>query len=408
MGLWDKLFNKGKRPKNAVMNQSVTLKGYQPIFTTFGNNVLESDIIYCATQMKARWFSCLDPRHVRNRNGDETTVTDSSVARILRKPSDFQTISDFLQQAFFMREAYNTCFIYPDYRLSDEKQRIYTGMYILTPVAKPIIEQDQSGKLFIKFLFINPDREVVFPLDDVIIWNKNLEDNQFLGGGKYASMANTDLLKNLQGYRSMSEAIAEAAKLGCYIDGIIKVNAYGADQEKIQKVRNEFIDDLKKNKSGIAVLDNGAEYVNIQRNLKMVDAATLAEVKQNVMLHTGMTLDMLMGKFTAEERETFYQNHLYPAAKSLGEAMSRVFFTQWQTSYGDSVVIYSQKVQRVTIEQAIRVSQVAAQSGFMTLDELRAMYGLAPLPNGEGAQRPRGFNNLDGQVLGGNADAETN
>lgn len=406
MGLWDKLFKHGKRPKNAVMNQSVTLKGYQPVFTSFGNNVLESDIIYSATQMKAKWFSVLDPRHIRIRNNDEENVRDSSVARVLRRPSDFQTTSDFLAQAYFMREMWNTCFIYPDYRLSDEGQKIYTGMYILTPVAKPIVEQDENGKLFIRFLFINPDREVVFPYDDVIVWNKNMEDNQFFGGGRLASMANGDLLNSLKGYHSMKESIAEAAKLGCYIDGVLKVNAYSSDQEKIKKIRDDFISDIKANKAGIAVLDNGVDYQELKRNLKMVDAATLAEIKQNVMLHTGMTLDMLQGKFTAEERETFYLNHIQPAAVSLGQAMNRVFFSQWQTSYGDSVVIYSQKVQRASIEQGIRLAQVATASGMLTLDELRSLFGLPPLPNGEGLQRPRGFNNLDGQVLGGNADAK--
>ena len=297
-----------------------------------------------------------------------------------------------------MREKDNNCFIYPDYYISNANQKIYTGMYILLPAMAPVIEQDESGKLFMRFLFINPDREVVFPYEDIIVWKKNIEDNQFLGGGRFDRMADADLLNSLNAYNTAKEAVAEASKLGCYLDGIIKVNAYAAANDKAQQIRDEFIEDLKKNKSGIAVLDNGAEYQNIQRSLKMVDAATLQEIKNNVFLHTGVTMEMLQGKFTEADKESFYENHIEPAALSLGQAMSKVFFSQWQTSYGDQVQLYPKKVQLMSTSEITRVVQATINAGVFTLDEYREMYGYAPLPNDEGKQRPRGFNNLDGGV----------
>lgn len=396
MGWLDKVFSKAKRPKNANMNLNVSMKGYEPTFSAFGDLVLQSDIIYSAMQMKARFFGKLDPRHVRIRDDKIELVTDSSVARLLRQPNAFQTTYDFLTQAYFMREKDNNCFIYPDYYISNAGQKIYTGLYILLPSIAPIIEEDESGKLYIRFLFINPDREVVFPYEDIIIWKQNIEDRQFLGGGRYSRMSQSDLLNSLSAYHTSKEAVAEAAKLGCYLDGIIKVNAYAAETKKAQEVRDKFIQDLRENKSGIAVLDNGADYQNIQRSLKMVDAATLAEIKQNVLLHTGVTMDMLQGKFTDEEKEAFYENWIEPAALSLGQAMEKVFFSQWQTSYGDRIEMYPKKIRLMSTSEITKVVQATINAGVFTLDEYREMYGYAPLPNEEGKQRPRGFNNLDG------------
>lgn len=396
MGWLDKVFSKGKRPKNANMNLNVSMKGYEPTFTAFGDIILQSDVILSALRMKARFFGKLDPRHIRLRDDKIELVTDSSVARLLRTPNEFQTTYDFLTQAFFMREKDNNCFIYPDYYISNAGQRIYTGMYILLPAMAPVIEQDESGKLYMRFLFINPDREVVFPYEDVIVWKKDLEDQQFLGGGRYNRMADADLLNSLSAYHTAKEAVAEASKLGCYIDGILKVSAYSADRDKVEKIRNEFIDDLKKNKSGIAVLDEGAEYQNIQRSLKMVDAATLQEIKNNVFLHTGVTIEMLQGKFTEEEKEGFYENHIEPAAISLGQAMEKVFFSQWQTSYGDRIQLYPKKIQLMSTTETTKVVQATINAGIFKIDEYREMYGYPPLENGEGQQRPRGFNNLDG------------
>lgn len=408
MGWLSDLFKKAKPNKQAKYNQIVSMKGYEPLFTPFGEYILQSDIIYSALRMKARFFGKLDPRHVRIKDGNTELVKDSSVARILERPNDFQTTYDFLTQAYYMREAFDNCFIYPDYYKASNGSKVYIGLYVLLPIERPIIQEDESGKLFIRFQFVNPSREVLFPYEDIIHWKQNAEDNQFMGGGKYAGLANNDLLSSLKAYHTSKEAVAEASRLGCYLDGIIKVNAYASDNEKTQAIRNKFIADLRENKSGIGVLDNGADYTNIQRSLKVLDSATLAEIKENVMLHTGVTLDMLMGKFTNEEKEAFYENHIEPAAVSLAQAMNRVFFSQWQTSYGDKVILYSSQIELMSITAKNQLVQTTINAGVFTLDEIRAMYGYAPLPNGEGQQRPRGFNNLDGGKGGIPNEEQTN
>lgn len=404
------LFKKGTKKTNAKFNQAVSMKGYQPIFTSFGTTILQSDIIYSALRMKARYFGKLEPRHIRiDKDGKQQTIVDSSVARLLRNPNDFQTTYDFLTQAYFMREAYDNCFIYADYHIASNGAKIYDGMYILLPIGTPQIWEDESGKLFIKFQFVHPSREVVFPYEDIIHWKQNLEDNQFLGGGRYAGLSNNDLLNSLSAYHTSKEAVAEASKLGCYIDGILKINGYSADSEKIQKVRNEFIDDLKKNKSGIAVLDNGAEYQNIQRNLKMVDSATLAEIKNNVMLHTGVTIDMLSGKFNDEENEAFYQNHIEPSAISLGQAMTKVFFSQWQTSFGDRVEIYASPWQLMSAQKKKDLADMGLKAGIFSKNQALQLLGFPPINDPDGDARPRGYNNLDnGSTEGGSQNGETN
>jgi hypothetical protein len=410
MGWLQKIFSKQKPEKGAKFNTSVSMKGYEPTFTSFGSDILSSDIIYSATMMKARFFGKLEPRHIRKRDGLTSVIEDSSVAKVLRSPNDFSTTYDFLTQAFFMREKDGTCFIFPDY-IDTANGRTYTGLYILLPIGTPVISQDETGKLFITLQFVNPSRQVMFAYDDLIIWKKDMEDNQFLGGGRFASMARGDLLGSLQSYQTAKEAIAEASKLGCYIDGIIKVNAYASDNDKTQKIRNDFIADLKANKSGIGVLDNQADYVNIQRQLKMVDSATLNEIKSNVMLHTGMTIDMLEGKFTTADKEAFYENFIEPSAISLGQAMSKCFFSSRQTSYGDSVMLYPHKIQLMSTSEITSVVQSTINAGVFTLDEIREMYGYAPLPNDEGKARPRSFNSLDGVTNSGvgavNVQADT-
>ncbi len=408
MGWLSKIFSKAKPKNNAIYDLNVSMKGYEPHFTAFGKNLNYSDIVLSATFLKMRFFGKLEPRHIRTKDGKMEVVTDSSVARLMRQPNDFQTMYDFLTQAYFMREIYSNCFIYADYYISNANQRIYTGLYILLPCMQPIIQQDESGKLFIRFQFVNPSREVLFPLEDIIIWKNNMEDNQFLGGGKFSSMANADILNSLQAYQTSKEAVAEAAKLGCLIDGIIKVNAYASDNDKAKQMREQFINDLKENKSGIGVLDNGADYLNIQRQLKMVDAATLKEIKENVLMHTGVSIEMLMGKGTQEMKDFLFESYIQPASISFEQAMSKVFFSQNQETRGDRIQIYPRRYELMTIDQKIRLIQSTIPAGIYTIDEIREMTGFAPLPNEEGKARPRGYNSLDGEIGGNDNEGKVN
>lgn len=396
MANWLSNLFKGKSKNKLPLNDFVSMVGYEPSFSKFGSQVLYSDLVLSAVKMKARFFGKLEPRHIRNKDGKVESVSDSSIAKVLKQPNEYQTTYDFLTQAYFMREKDDNCYIWADYYKTNGGQYVYTGLYILLPSAKPQICEDPSGNLFYKFNFDGYNAPVEFNFNEIICWKHNIEDNQYMGGGKFSSNANNDLLNSLNGYNEITQATSEAAKLGCAFDGILKVNAYAADNDAAKQIRDQFITDLRNGKSGIGVLDNGSEYQQIQRQLKMVDSSTMAQLKENVIIHTGVSIEMLEGKFTSQDKEAFYENWIEPAAISLGQALTKVFFSQWQQSYGDQIVLYPHKVQLMATSEIVSIIQSTISAGVFKIDEYREMLGYAPLENGEGQQRPRGFNNLDG------------
>lgn len=387
---------KPRAKKQKTFNESVTMVGYEPNFTSFGTVVNYSDIVLSALRKKQRFFGKLVPRHIRKESGKVTVLNNSDIAKLLRNPNGYQTTYDFLTQAFFMREIFDNCYIYADYYITNADEKKYTDMFVLLPADKPRVIDGENGKLLLAFTFDGYSDEIVFDYDEIIVWKNNHEDNQYIGGGRYGSNANKDLLDSLEAYHQIKQSIAEASKIGCTFDGIIKVNAYGGDLEKNKAIRDQFIADLRANKGGVGVLDNGSDYQEIQRQLKMADSATLAEIKQNILIHTGVSIEMLMGKMTPQDKEAFYEDHIEPSAISLGQAMSKVLFTQWQTSHGDEVVLYHHKVQLMSTSEIVSIVQSTISAGVFTIDEYRDMFGYPPLANGEGEQRPRGFNNLDG------------
>lgn len=394
--IFKKIFKPRSKKVNNGFNDAVSMVGYEPNISRFSSNVNYSDIVLKSLQLKQRFFGKFTPKHIRTDEGKSITIANSDIARVLRNPNHYQTTTDFLRQAYFMYDVYNNCYIFADQYKTNNGDVKLDGLYILLTKKKPEIREDENGSLYYLFTFDGYSYPVRFEWDEIIVWKNNIEDNQYIGGGDYNDNANKDLWNSLDAYHQLKDTTVEAAKLGCTFDGIIQVGAYAADPEKPKAIRDQFVADLRSNKGGIAVLDAGSEYKELQRKLSMVDSALLAELKENAVIHGGVTLEMLKGKFTQEDKDALYENWLEPAATGLEQAMSKILFSQWQTTHGDQIVIYPRKAQLMTITEATTIIKETVAAGILKIDEYREMIGFEPLPDGEGDARPRGFNNLDG------------
>lgn len=390
-GFFANLFKPKAKNIQSTFNEVVKMTGYEPHFTSFGAKVLYSHLILRSLRIKQNLFAVLEPRHIKYENGIATTVYDSTAAKVLRQPNHYQTSFDFLAQAYFMREKDKTCYILLDRYKTKGGYWYYENLIVLLPSTKPELKEE-NGELFWIFTFDGWTSPVVFNYADIVPWKTDIEDYQYIGGGKYSQNADADLLNSLQAHRTITESVAEASKMGCMFDGILKVNAYGADDEATKKIRDKFLEDVRNNKSGLPVLDNGADYLQIQRQLKIVDGNTLKEIKENAVIAGGVSVEVLTGKLSKEDKEAIFTIHIAPAAISLEQALTKAIFSR----ANECVKIYPHRSQLMSMEEVTELYKAAGPLGVYNKDEWREMTGHEPLPNGEGKAMPRGYNNLDG------------
>lgn len=389
------LFKGRKKQQNGNVQLAKTFKGYEPKFTDFGDNLLVSSQILESIRLKADFVSKVDPKYIREKDGVKVRVSEGSIAKILKRPNKYMTKTDFFYKACFIREVAKNCFIFVDSYTTQGGYKNYTGMYILQPTSAEMYEDEYDGSLWWGFEFQGQSEKVFFRKEEIVHWTKHYEELQYKGGGNYSRNSESDMLHTLQGYHQILESIAEASKCACYFDGILKVNAYTSANKKEQEIRDRFIDDLRTNKSGVAVLDNGADWQDINRKLTMVDEKTMAHFQQQIEIFTGTTIDMLRGKFTVEEKEAFYEKNIESGLMSLSEAFSMCFFGDWQTTHGDEIVLYHKKVELMSTTQKIQLIKDTVVAGLFKKDEYRDMLGYAPLEDGAGQEMPRGYNYLD-------------
>lgn len=132
MGLFD--FLKRKESKQGL-GYAPTMGGNIPFYAPFGDNVYASDIVVQSIRCKANEFKKLEPRHIRMIDNAQSTVTDSSVAKVLKRPNEYMTMADFLEKITILLELNKNVFIYPQYYITNAGKKYYEKLYPLKPSA---------------------------------------------------------------------------------------------------------------------------------------------------------------------------------------------------------------------------------------------------------------------------------
>lgn len=400
-----------KKPKQMGMRPAPTQSGNYPSFSTFGDNVYASDIIVEAIRCKANEFKKLKPRHIVSRNGIVESVTDSTIARCLRRPNEYMTQSDFLEKITILLELNKNAYIYPTYYTTRSGDRYYTGLYPLKPIYVEY-QTDESGKYYIYFQF-NSGYQITLPASDVVHWRKDYGVNDYFGGNAFGGNDDRGLLSLLNQYDTLTQSIAEALNVSCKINGIVKYNSY-LDDEKTNAAQADFNQKLLKNESGILFTDLKTEYINIPRDVRLVDKDTVEFFYNNILRNTGVSLPILNGDYTKAQKEAFYEHALESDIKSLGEAMSKAVFTEREETFGNAIVFYPNSITFMSMENKLSALQIGLPAGIFMKDEARELLGYPPLPNNQGQVVAQGYNNLldsnNNNTLqtGGNDNAENN
>ena len=386
MGLLDWLKGAKKR-QPASLQYAPTQNGFVPFYSEFGDNVYLSDIVVESIRCKANEMKKLKPRHIRTRNDQESVITDSSVARVLRNPNPYMTTSDFLEKITILLELNKNVFIYPEYYISKGGEKIYTALYPLMPFNVAIMV-DKSDKYFYRMDF-NNGTQALFREEEIIHWRKDYGIDQYFGGNQ---LGNRGLLKALDRYDKLCQSIAKAIEVSCSINGIMRVNSYLSD-ENTKKDQEQFKELLKNNESGILFTDLKSDYTHIPHDVKLVDAETLKFFYETITRANGVSVAILNGDYSKEQKEAFYEHALEGEIISLGQAMTKKMFSENELAFGNEIVLYPNDITFMSMSNKIEALKNGLPAGIFTKNEARELLGYPPIEGGD--VMPRGYNEID-------------
>lgn len=382
MGWLDKL----RRKPPAKAEYADMLNGFTPIFSQFGDDIYASDVVQQAINCIVSEMKKLTPQHVRTSNCDVTPVA-GSIQTVLQTPNEIMTTADFIEKIVWQLLFNYNAFVIPTYYVWTDKdgseKRYYTGLYPIQPTQVDFI-QDMSDRLFVKFTFAN-NYETTLAYSDVIHIRHRFSVNEFMGGNEFGQPDNEALLKTLDLNYQLLHNLSKAMVSSCAINGVVKFKSM-IDDGKTEKALKELERKLKNSESGFLPLDITSEFIPLNREIQLVDEATLKFIDEKILRHFGVPLCILTGDYTKEQYEAFYQKTLEPLIIAMSQAFTRTLFTPRERSFGNKIQFYPKDLIFMSVEQTLEMVRLLGDSGSIYENEKRVAFGLRPLPELEGVR----------------------
>ena len=371
MGLFDSIFrpNKAKESQKALKEAKgffTTLTAYRPAFTTWNGAIYESLIIRSSIDARARHISKLKVETYGSAN-------PSLQSKMRLAPNQWMTWSQFLYRVSTITDVYSNCIITPVF---DDYMTI-TGYYPILPTRTEII--DYKGEPWLRYKFSNGEVGAVEFKKCAIITRHQLK-NDFFGEPNNA-LDETMKLLHIQ-----REGVEEAVKNTSTFRFMAKLNNF-AKPEDLKKEAQRFTrENLSTESEAGGFLLFPSTYSDIRQiDVKpyTVDADQLKLIYSNVYNYFGVNEDVLQNKAIGDSWSAFYEGAIEPFSIMLSESMSKAIFSERERAQGSGLIATANRLQFMSNADKLTISSTMLDRGVMSINEIRDIWNLAPVEDGD-------------------------
>ena len=363
MGLFDKIFKRPSRP-DVSDGFFETLSAYTPIFTSWGGKIYESELVRAAIHARATHASKLS-----------VTVQGSAKPKLQTKmktgPNEWQTWGQFLYRLSTILDVQNTAFIVPVQDYYGEA----SGIYPILPSLCTIVDVD--GEPWLRYQFQNGEYAAI-EMRYCGMMTKFQYKNDFFGENNAALTPTMELI-NIQ-----NQGIAEGVKSAATFRFMAKINNF-TKSEDLAKERQRFTRDNLQGDGGVLLFPNTySDIQQIKSSPFVVDAEQMNAIKENVYNYFGVNGEVLQNKAYGDAWSAFYEGAIEPFAIQFSDVATKMLFTERERASGSFVMATANRLQYMSNTEKLNVSAQMADRGIMNRDEIREIWNLSPLPNGQG------------------------
>lgn len=368
MGLFDFLFKKENiQAAKDYDGYFETLTAYKPHFSSWNGKMYEVALVRSAIDARARHISKLKVELIGSAKPKLQT-------RLKFRPNQWQTWSQFLYRASTILDMHNTVVIVPVY---DDFMEII-GYYPVLPRKCEIVEVD--GEPWLRYEFANR-KKAAEKLSLCALVTKFQYSSDFFGEN------NDALVPTMELNHLNDEGIKEAVKNGATYRFMAKLNNFSSTED-LKKERHRFSEANLRSEdanSGLLLFPNTYNDIKqIEQTAYTVPEKELNEIRKNVYNYFGVNEEILQSKAYGDAWAAFYESVIEPFAIQFSETMTFAIYSETEIQRGSLLMATSNRLQYMTTTEKLNVSSQMADRGIMNRDEIRDIWNLAPLPDGQG------------------------
>lgn len=393
MSLFDSLFKKAPKPKGSYDGMFKLLNGYVPQFTTYSGGVYESELIRAAINARAVHISKLK------------IEIEGSAKRALRvklqhAPNRFQSWSQFLYRLSTILDVNNTAFVAPVF---DDYGEV-SGIYAPLPQRCEIVQYNDVP--YLRYTFSNGEVASI-ELENCGILTKFQYSNDMFGENNNSLLPTMDLI------HIQNQGIEEGVKSAATYRFWAQVNNFS----KVDDLRNErkrFTEENFSRESqagGLLLFPNTYNNITqVKADPWVVDAEQMKAIRMNVFEYFMVNEDVLTNRAYGDSWTAFYEGAVEPFAIQFSEVLTKMLFTFVEQSRDNRITATTNRLQYMSSQEKLQVSSQLSDRGILSRDDVRMIWGLPPLPDGEGQEYIiRGeYWNASEKINGNESDTEEN
>ena len=371
MSLFDRIFrpDEAKKSDEALNNARTlfqTLTAYQPVFTSWGGAIYESEIVRSAIDARARHISKLKIETVG-------TANPSLQSKLRQGPNQWQTWSQFLYRASTILDVNNNCCIVPVF----DDRMIITGLFPVLPSMCTLVEYD--GEIWIRYKFSSGQVGAV-EFRKCAVLTKHQYRDDFFGS------SNVPLHETMQLIHIQNQGIEEAVKNTSTFRFMAQLSNF-AKPEDLSKERERF---TAENLSTESDAGGFLLFPNTYKDIKQVDvkpytvdADQMEQIRQNVYNYFGVNEDVLQNKAYGDAWSAFYEGAVEPFAIQFSEAVTKAVFSERERAQGSEVIATSNRLQYMSNADKLNVSSQLLDRGIFSINDVRDIWNLPHVEGGD-------------------------
>lgn len=364
MGLLNKILGKIPAPQGKSQGFFTTLDGYMPVFTSWGGEIYESELARSAINAKATHISKLSVQV-------QGSAQPKLQTKLRNGPNEWQTWGQFLYRLSTILDIQNTAFIIP---VIDEFGDT-AGMYPVLPSLSEIVQYE--GEPWVRYRFKNGETAAI-EMSRCGIMTKFQYRDDFFGESNAALSPTMDLI-NIQ-----NQGIEEAVKNSATFRFMARVNNFSTDKD-LAKERKRFSKENLQGEGGVLLFPNTySDIQQVKSSPFVVDAEQMKNIQQNVFNYFGVNEEILQNKAFGDAWSAFYEGGIEPFAVQFSDVTTKMMFTERERASGALLMATANRLQYMSNTEKLNVSSQMADRGIMNRDEIREIWNLPELPDGQG------------------------
>lgn len=366
MGLFDKIFGNRPKPQGKYEGEFKLLNGYSPTFHSFRGSLYESELIRAAINARAVHISKLRVEMIG-------AARPALQNKMKHAPNAFQTWSQFLYRLSTILDIHNTAFICPVYDQYGEPSGVFTPI----PHRCEIVQYNDVP--YLRYEFSNLKKAAI-ELEYCGIMTKYQYKNDFFGETNAALLPTIDLIN------IVNQGIDEGVKSAATYRFMASVTNF-SKTEDLAKERKRFTEEnFSKEAEGGGLL----LFPNTYRDIKQVDVKPwviddkqMELINKSVYQYFGVNEDVLMNKAYGDAWSAFYEGAIEPFAVQFSEVMTKMLFTLREQTQGNQVIATANRLQYLSNQDKLNVSAQMLDRGIMSINDVRDIWNLPPVENGD-------------------------